>query len=80
VLHSGYVPAIDTATWRFAVTGLVERPLALGWDEVTALPAKDTRGDIHWVTAWSRFDNLLAEDEQRYGRPDPVRMRRGPRR
>lgn len=57
VLHSGSVPAIDTATWRFAVTGLVDRPLSLGWDEVTALPAKDTHCDIHCVTSWSRFDN-----------------------
>ncbi len=35
VLHSGHVPAIDTATWRFTVTGLVVRSLSLTWSEVT---------------------------------------------
>lgn len=57
VLHSGSVPAVDTASWRFTVSGLVGRPLSLGWDEVMALPAKDVRCDIHCVTSWSRFDN-----------------------
>ena len=57
VLHSGSVPAIDTSTWRFTVSGRVAHTLSLGWDEVMALPAKDVRCDIHCVTSWSRFDN-----------------------
>ena len=57
VLHSGTVPMIDTATWRFTVTGLVARPLSLRWDEVTGLPLQERRCDIHCVTSWSRFDN-----------------------
>jgi DMSO/TMAO reductase YedYZ molybdopterin-dependent catalytic subunit len=57
VLHYGDVPAVDLATWRFEVTGLVERPLRLTFDELHALPVQDTVCDIHCVTRWSRLDN-----------------------
>jgi DMSO/TMAO reductase YedYZ molybdopterin-dependent catalytic subunit len=57
VLHYGDVPAVDLATWRFEITGLVERPLRLTWDELRALPTQDTVCDIHCVTRWSRLDN-----------------------
>jgi DMSO/TMAO reductase YedYZ molybdopterin-dependent catalytic subunit len=56
VLHAGSVPDADLATWDFAVTGEVESPLTLTWDELTALPATDVTADIHCVTRWSRFD------------------------
>jgi DMSO/TMAO reductase YedYZ molybdopterin-dependent catalytic subunit len=57
VLHYGDVPAVDLATWRLEVIGLVERPLRLTFDELRALPAQDTVCDIHCVTRWSRLDN-----------------------
>jgi DMSO/TMAO reductase YedYZ molybdopterin-dependent catalytic subunit len=57
VLHYGQVPAVDLSTWRFEVTGHVERPFRLTWEELRALPAQDTVCDIHCVTRWSRLDN-----------------------
>lgn len=57
VLHYSHVPRIDTATWRFTVSGLVEHPLALSWEDLARLPQRDTLCDIHCVTSWSRFDN-----------------------
>src|SRR5216683_1466713 len=39
VLHAGSVPHVDLATWDFTVTGEVERPVRLSWDELTTLPA-----------------------------------------
>jgi DMSO/TMAO reductase YedYZ molybdopterin-dependent catalytic subunit len=57
VLHYGDVPTVDLATWRLEVTGLVERPLRLSFDELRALPAQDTVCDVHCVTRWSRLDN-----------------------
>ena len=57
VLHSGRIPAIDLATWRFSVWGLVERPLSLSWEELAGYPTRETVCDIHCVTRWSRFDN-----------------------
>ena len=57
VLHYGGVPAIDLATWKFSVVGLVEDEAHFTWDEFTALPQTTLRSDIHCVTHWSKFDN-----------------------
>jgi DMSO/TMAO reductase YedYZ molybdopterin-dependent catalytic subunit len=59
VLHYGTVPAVDLRTWRFDVTGAVDRPLSLSWDELLALPRRETACDIHCVTRWSRYDNTF---------------------
>jgi DMSO/TMAO reductase YedYZ molybdopterin-dependent catalytic subunit len=59
VLHYGTVPTVDLARWRFTVTGLVDRPLSLTWDELQALPRRETVCDIHCVTRWSRYDNVF---------------------
>jgi DMSO/TMAO reductase YedYZ molybdopterin-dependent catalytic subunit len=56
VLHAGEVPDVDIATWRLQVTGEVEEPLTLTYDELRALPATEVTTDIHCVTRWSRFD------------------------
>jgi DMSO/TMAO reductase YedYZ molybdopterin-dependent catalytic subunit len=56
VLHEGTVPAFDPRTWDFQITGLVENPLRLKWDEFTRLPMKQVTADMHCVTRWSRFD------------------------
>lgn len=34
------VPDLDTATWRLHVEGLVERPLALTWEELATMPER----------------------------------------
>jgi DMSO/TMAO reductase YedYZ molybdopterin-dependent catalytic subunit len=56
VLHAGSVPRVDLATWDFTVSGQVEEPVTLTWDELRALPATEITIDIHCVTRWSRFD------------------------
>ncbi|HEY8407479.1 MAG TPA: sulfite oxidase-like oxidoreductase [Gaiellaceae bacterium] len=56
VLHAGDVPDVDAATWTLAVSGEVESPLTLSYDELRALPATEVTTDIHCVTRWSRFD------------------------
>jgi DMSO/TMAO reductase YedYZ molybdopterin-dependent catalytic subunit len=56
VLHAGSIPRTDLATWDFTVSGEVEQPLRLTWEELTALPATEIKLDIHCVTRWSRFD------------------------
>jgi DMSO/TMAO reductase YedYZ molybdopterin-dependent catalytic subunit len=55
VLHAGDVPDVDIATWTLTVTGEVEEPLTLGFEELRALPATEVTTDIHCVTRWSRF-------------------------
>ena len=56
VLHAGSVPKTDLATWDFNVTGEVESPITLTWEEFKALLASEITIDIHCVTRWSRFD------------------------
>jgi DMSO/TMAO reductase YedYZ molybdopterin-dependent catalytic subunit len=56
VLHAGDVPDVDLASWTLTVTGEVEQPLTLSYDELKALPATEVTTDIHCVTRWSRFD------------------------
>jgi DMSO/TMAO reductase YedYZ molybdopterin-dependent catalytic subunit len=56
VLHAGDVPRVDLATWDFTVTGEVENPIRLTYDELQALPQTEFTTDIHCVTRWSRFD------------------------
>ena len=57
VLHYGTVPTVDLSIWRFKVRGAVARPFELGWEELGALPRRQTACDIHCVTHWSRLDN-----------------------
>jgi len=56
VLHAGDVPRVDIATWTLELTGEVEEPVTLTFDELAALPATEVTTDIHCVTRWSRFD------------------------
>jgi DMSO/TMAO reductase YedYZ molybdopterin-dependent catalytic subunit len=56
VLHAGSIPETDLATWDFRVSGQVEEPLTLTWQELDALPKSENVQDIHCVTRWSRFD------------------------
>lgn len=57
VLHTGGVPAVDLATFRLTVTGLVERRVALSWEDLRALGETTVTADMHCVTAWSRLGN-----------------------
>jgi DMSO/TMAO reductase YedYZ molybdopterin-dependent catalytic subunit len=56
VLHAGDVPQVDIATWTLELSGEVEEPVSLTYEELTALPATEVTTDIHCVTRWSRFD------------------------
>ena len=59
VLHAGSVPTVDLATWDLRVSGEVERPLTLTWDQLRELPSREITVDIHCVTRWSRFDKTF---------------------
>jgi DMSO/TMAO reductase YedYZ molybdopterin-dependent catalytic subunit len=57
VLHYGSVPPFDAAKWDFKISGLVDQPLRLTWEEFRALPQVEVTSDFHCVTRWSRLDN-----------------------
>jgi DMSO/TMAO reductase YedYZ molybdopterin-dependent catalytic subunit len=43
--------------WRLKISGSVEQPFELTWDEFLALPHTKMTTDFHCVTSWSRYDN-----------------------
>jgi len=56
ILHAGEVPEVDLGTWTLELSGEVEQPVALSFEELRKLPATEVTTDIHCVTRWSRFD------------------------
>ena len=49
-------PHFDPTTWRLEVTGAVEHPLSLTWDEFQALPDHRQTTTFHCVTGWTIDD------------------------
>lgn len=57
VLHYGEVPPIDVSTWKFSISGLVEKQLTLDYKSFISLPMVKVYSDIHCVTGWSKLNN-----------------------
>jgi DMSO/TMAO reductase YedYZ molybdopterin-dependent catalytic subunit len=57
VLDLGDMPRVELDQWRLDVSGEVENPVTLTWNEFLALPQVDDTSDFHCVTTWSRYDN-----------------------
>jgi len=57
ILHFGGVPRFDEAAWDFSVTGLVEHPFTVSYQELKALGPRTLRADMHCVTGWTTLDN-----------------------
>lgn len=45
------------ADWKLKISGEVENPFELTWEEFLALPHTTLTADFHCVTTWSRYDN-----------------------
>lgn len=56
ILTYGEEPQVSTAEWRFALTGLVQEPFQLNYQELLQLPQVELTRDFHCVTRWSRLD------------------------
>ncbi|MGB8780047.1 MAG: molybdopterin-dependent oxidoreductase [Candidatus Bathyarchaeia archaeon] len=69
--HPGIAPSnpkIDLKTYTLEVSGEVEKPVKLRWDEVLKLPKVQSASDFHCVEGWSvlnckwegvRFSNVI---------------------
>ncbi|WP_336081152.1 sulfite oxidase-like oxidoreductase [Thalassospira sp. CH_XMU1448-2] len=57
VLDLGITPHVSADEYKLSVTGLVENPLSLSFEDLLDLPTVRARNDIHCVTSWSRYDN-----------------------
>lgn len=49
-------PKVAKEAWRLEVTGLVETPLVLTYEDLLARPQVELTRDFHCVTRWSRLD------------------------
>jgi len=58
VLDASGPPRVDRASWRFEITGLVDVPTSISWQELQSLPRTKVFADMHCVTRWSRLGNL----------------------
>ena len=56
ILDLGIQPMFFENKYRFEVTGLVENPISLTWEEFKKLPKSEITADFHCVTKWSKFD------------------------
>src|SRR5438445_12776354 len=59
VLHTGEVPHGDLATWTLSITGEVDDPLTLGFDDLKAPLSTGVTTDIHCATLGSRLDAVF---------------------
>jgi DMSO/TMAO reductase YedYZ molybdopterin-dependent catalytic subunit len=57
VLHYGPIPSFDGTTWDLEVSGLVEQPFRLTYEELRSLPTVTIGADMHCVTGWTTLDN-----------------------
>ena len=57
VLHYGPIPRFDPSTWTLEVTGQVEEPYTLTYEELKALGPQTIGADMHCVTGWTTLDN-----------------------
>ena len=54
--HPGIVPenpTVNLGSWKLTVDGEVERPVALDWKGLLALPSHESASDFHCVEGWS---------------------------
>jgi DMSO/TMAO reductase YedYZ molybdopterin-dependent catalytic subunit len=55
VLSASDTPDIDLNTYHFRITGEVEKPYSLSWNELMQMPKIKRIVDINCVTHWSRI-------------------------
>lgn len=49
------MPVFSSDTWKFALSGLVAKPLTYDWEQFLKLPRKAQVSDFHCVTGWSVY-------------------------
>ena len=56
VLSAGPTPRTSVEDWDFTISGEVDEPERLTWQEFQDLPREEVTVDIHCVTRWSKFN------------------------
>ncbi|WP_456276674.1 molybdopterin-dependent oxidoreductase [Bacillus sp. AK128] len=50
------IPSFSSDTWKFALGGLVDKPVTYNWEEFLKIPRQFQVSDFHCVTGWSVFN------------------------
>ncbi len=58
VLTYGDTPSFNPKTWNFKLSGAVDKPVTLSYEQFMALPKVQVTADFHCVTQWSRLNNV----------------------
>jgi DMSO/TMAO reductase YedYZ molybdopterin-dependent catalytic subunit len=58
VLDAFGPPRLDKSNWSLSLSGLVNQPVTINWEQLSALPRVKVFSDFHCVTRWSRLGNL----------------------
>src|SRR5690242_17049353 len=56
VLDLGIQPDVPLSEWSLELSGEVDEPIKLSWDDFSRLPRFEDVSDFHCVTTWSKFD------------------------
>jgi DMSO/TMAO reductase YedYZ molybdopterin-dependent catalytic subunit len=56
VLHAGPVMHVSRDSFTLALSGLLEPPTVISWEQLLAYPAVEQTCDLHCVTTWSKLD------------------------
>ncbi|MEP7059129.1 MAG: molybdopterin-dependent oxidoreductase [Actinomycetota bacterium] len=58
VLHYGPIPKFDGTDWPLELSGSVEQPVTLTYQQLLELPTVRIDADMHCVTGWTTLDNV----------------------
>lgn len=50
------IPCSNSETWRFTVSGLVDKPVELNWEQFLQVPRKVQVSNFHCITGWSVYN------------------------
>jgi DMSO/TMAO reductase YedYZ molybdopterin-dependent catalytic subunit len=56
VMNLGLAPRLTTDQWRLSITGEVDEPTELTWEQFMALAGESEVADFHCVTQWTRLN------------------------
>src|SRR5438477_5133150 len=59
VLDLGLRPEVAQDNWELKISGKVENPVTLNWQQFLALPQFKDTSDFHCVTTWRQFDMVF---------------------
>lgn len=58
VLQAGNVVHVNPDTWSMTISGLVQTPIEISYEQFKTMPRVRVFSDFHCVTTWSRLGNL----------------------